>query len=99
MNLSKFQEILEDKGAWHAAVHGIAESDRTEQLTNKSPVGAQIHVDFKKLEKLHCLAFGEILVIFFKCNTRMAVLFLIIGSLYLNLSLHYRRICLIYLET
>ena len=47
MNLSKFQEILEDKGAWHAAVHGIAESDMTEKLTNKSPVGAQIHVDFK----------------------------------------------------
>ena len=100
MNLSKFQEILEDKGAWHAAVHGIPESDMTEQLTNKSPVGAQIHVDFKKLEKLHCLAFGENLVIFLKgSNNRMAVLFLITGSLYLNLSLHNRRICLIYLET
>ena len=95
MNLSKFQEILEDRGAWHAAVHGLAESDTTERLT-KSPVGAQIHVDLKKLEKLHCLAFGENLVIFFKCSiTRMAVLFLIIGSLYLSLSLHYRRICLI----
>lgn len=67
----------------------------TERLTNKSPVGAQIHVDLKKLEKLHCLAFGENLVIFLKCIIRMAVLFLIIGSLYLNLSLHYRRICLI----
>ena len=26
MNLSKFQEILEDRGAWHAAVHGVAKS-------------------------------------------------------------------------
>ena len=26
MNLSKFQKILEDRGAWHAAVHGVAKS-------------------------------------------------------------------------
>ena len=30
MNLSKFQELAEDRGAWHAAVHGIRkESDTT----------------------------------------------------------------------
>ena len=27
MNLRKFQEIVEDRGAWSAAVHGFAESD------------------------------------------------------------------------
>ena len=26
MNLSKFQEIVEGRGAWHAAVHGVAKS-------------------------------------------------------------------------
>ena len=26
MNLSKLQEIVEDRGAWHAAVHGVAKS-------------------------------------------------------------------------
>ena len=26
MNLSKFQEIAEDRGAWLAAVHGVTES-------------------------------------------------------------------------
>ena len=26
MNLSKFQEVLKDRGAWHAAVHGVAKS-------------------------------------------------------------------------
>ena len=32
MNLSKLQTIVEDKGAWHAAVHGVAESQT--QLSN-----------------------------------------------------------------
>ena len=26
MNLSKFQETVKDRGAWHAAVHGVAKS-------------------------------------------------------------------------
>ena len=26
MNLSKLQEIMKDRGAWRAAVHGIAKS-------------------------------------------------------------------------
>ena len=29
MNLSKLQEIVEDREAWSAAVHGFTESDRT----------------------------------------------------------------------
>ena len=29
MNLSKIQEIVEVGGGWHAAVHGVAESDTT----------------------------------------------------------------------
>ena len=32
MNLSKIQEIMENRGAWHAAAHGVTESDMTEQL-------------------------------------------------------------------
>ena len=26
MNLSKLQQIVEDRGAWHAAVHGVSKS-------------------------------------------------------------------------
>ena len=29
MNLSKLQEIVKDRKAWHAAIHGVAESDIT----------------------------------------------------------------------
>ena len=34
MNLSKLWEIVRDREVWHETVHGVAESDMTEQLNN-----------------------------------------------------------------
>ena len=34
MNLSKLRETVEEKGAWHVAVHSVAESDMTWRWNN-----------------------------------------------------------------
>ena len=36
MSLSKLCEIVKDREVWHATVHGIAELDVTQRLTNRT---------------------------------------------------------------
>ena len=38
MSLSKLQETVKGREAWHAAAHGITESDKTEQLNNNHEI-------------------------------------------------------------
>ena len=42
VNLSKLQEIGEDRGDWHAIVHGVAELDMTERLNNNNDSNKQL---------------------------------------------------------
>ena len=38
MSLSKLQEVVKDRKAWHAAVHEVAESDTMDYNTTGFPV-------------------------------------------------------------
>ena len=48
MNLSKLREIVKDKEAWRAAVHGITES-QTSKITGQKSTKIMIMKEFKIL--------------------------------------------------
>ena len=46
MSLSKLLELVMDREAWHAAIHGVAESDMTEQLEQQQQPHLKVHLHF-----------------------------------------------------
>ena len=42
VSLSKPWEMVKDRGAWRAAVHGVAENHTTEQLNNEYPLPREL---------------------------------------------------------
>ena len=55
MSLSKFQEILKDTEVWYAAVHGVTESDMTEQQQKILHLWYSfiLQLEFVPLDNLH----------------------------------------------
>ena len=51
MSLSRRQETVQDRAAWHAAVHGVAESDSTMRDASKEK---------EKRHKPECPALGSL---------------------------------------
>ena len=62
MNLSKPQVTVEDRGAWHAAVHGVTDSDTTEQQNDPAITLLDIYLDTTTIQKDVCTSIAPFTV-------------------------------------
>ena len=51
MRLNKLRELVTDREAWHATVHGVVESDTTEQ-PNNTLSKVVLHSTYKKIQAI-----------------------------------------------
>ena len=63
LNLSKFQELVKDRKAWHAAVHGVTESDITEGLNTKNSAAPRTTESLSRYMKcvFHSVSYPQII--------------------------------------
>ena len=43
-SMDKFQEVVKDREAWHAGVHGVAQLDTTQRLNNNNKNITHMHL-------------------------------------------------------
>ena len=49
LSLSKLEEIVKDREAWRASVHGVAELDMSVQLKNEQKIAQQMSTVYKNM--------------------------------------------------
>ena len=74
MNLNKFWEIVEDRGAWHAAVHRVAKSqtwlsDWTTTIHKHYRIHVYAYVSMKRTRKLYYFQWEFLVMIFNSSNS------------------------------
>ena len=94
MSLSKLQDLVMGREAWHAAIHGVAKS-RTQlsnwtELNDYKDIGHLFMLTSMRLLIGHCLSFYRLFVVSVICNPfQFTDLFHIFLNFFLNVSLLY----------